>query len=72
MLSELHQEHILQLQRRWSEKEMPRLAINKKLASLCRSMSYMGQIRNLYGKMVKDLGRELERSTCHCPWEVLS
>ncbi|KAF3820500.1 hypothetical protein GH733_013676 [Mirounga leonina] len=71
ILPESHQEHILQLQRKLSAEETPRLAIEKKRASLGTNPSSPWQIREPHGKTARDLGAELERTPCHCHREVL-
>jgi len=57
--------YILQLHRKVFQAEAQCLEMKKKLASAHREMNFACQRRNLYKKMVQDLGKELERTTSY-------
>lgn len=62
ILPDLHQEHVMQLQRKLSEGETHCFEIEKKLPNMCRNMSSTFQIPTPYRKMVEDINKTLERN----------
>ncbi|KAF5914628.1 hypothetical protein HPG69_005125 [Diceros bicornis minor] len=71
ILPNLHDEHVMQLHRKLFEEERHCSKIEKKLPNVCRNMKSTYQICNLYKKIARDTGKEVERNASYYPREIL-
>ncbi|MXQ89231.1 hypothetical protein E5288_WYG015859 [Bos mutus] len=65
VLPQTFEDHVAQLQKKCLERELHCLDMEKKLARVCKTVKSLSEDRDLYKRMVEELGKELESTNCY-------